>query len=149
MVLYIRCFGLTRARVLTMAAILFLGVTTVLVSVWLFVPRLPYMKAVVLIGLAIGAILIWTDVDTQVAKYNVHAYQSGALQTIDMDHLQGLGAGAMEYVAQLTDDADPDVAAEARDILFTKYVYQAEDFRGYTYVSQKARQFLLSPADIS
>lgn len=149
MVLYIRSFGLTRARVLTMATILFLGAATVLVSVWLFLPKLQYMKAIVLIGLAIGACLIWADVDTQVAKYNVHAYQTGALETIDMDHLRRLGSGAMEYVAQLTDDADPAVAAEAKHILFTKWVYQAEDFRGYTYADQKAKEFLLSSSSLS
>ena len=55
MLLYIGTYGLTRLRVLTMAIITFLAITTVLVSLWLFLPRLEYMRFVVLSAMIIGA----------------------------------------------------------------------------------------------
>ena len=120
MLLYIRSYGLTRLRVLTQAAMLWLAVTTVLVCAHLLKPRFPYMKAVILAALTVGSLLLWLDVDSCVARYNVRAYQEGRLETVDMRHLSGLGDGALPYVAELTQDADPQIAQSARAILNTR-----------------------------
>jgi hypothetical protein len=56
---------------------LFLAVTTVVIMVWLFIPKLPYMNVVVLAALLIGAVTFWADIDTVVANYDVDAYLSG------------------------------------------------------------------------
>ena len=141
MVLYIGTYGLTRMRVLTMTIIAFLALTTVMVSVWLFVPKLQYMKAVMLIGLAIGAGVIWMDVDTQVARYNVSAYLSGKLETIDTAHLGSLGDGALESIARLQEAEDPEVAKIAKDLVAYWYIEQPEDFRSWTYVNHNAQQY--------
>ena len=45
---------------------------------------IPYMKGAVICALILGCVTFWADVDTQVARYNVRAYQSGQLETIDM-----------------------------------------------------------------
>lgn len=145
MVFYIGSYGLTRMRVLTMAIIVFLALTTVLVSVWLFVPRLPYMRAVMLLALAIGAGVIWMDVDTQVARYNVNAYLSGRLETIDIAHLASLGDGALEYLVLLKDNAeDPEVVSRAWDRIQRWYVEESEDFRSWTYINSNAQQFVFT-----
>lgn len=141
MVLYIGTYGLTRMRVLTMTIIAFLALTTVIVSVWLFVPKLQYMKAVMLIGLTIGAAVIWMDVDTQVARYNVDAYLSGKLETIDTAHLGSLGDGALESIVRLQEADDPVVAGIAKDLVTYWYIEQPEDFRSWTYVNHNAQQF--------
>ncbi len=117
MFLYIGSYGLTYLRVLTEVIMVFFGLTTVIVGIWLFVPKLPYMKVILLIGLLMGAAVAWTDITTQVARYNVAAYQSGKLDSVDMDYLRALGSGAIPYVAQLTDDPNPEVAQAARQIL--------------------------------
>ena len=70
MVMYIGSYGLTRLRVLTEVIMIFMGITTVIVSLWLFVPKLPYMKAILVIGLLMGAAVSWADVDT-VALFDV------------------------------------------------------------------------------
>ena len=57
MVLYIDGYGLTRLRVLTCVIEVFFGITAVMVSIWLFLPKLPYMKAVILAGLLLGALI--------------------------------------------------------------------------------------------
>ena len=117
MLLYISGYGLTRKRVLTEVFMLWLGVTTILVSVWLFKPRFPYMKGAVICALILGCVTFWADVDTQVARYNVRAYQSGQLETIDMGHMSSLGDGALTYIKGLTHDRDPEIASKSMDII--------------------------------
>lgn len=141
MFLYIGSFGLTRLRVLTETIMLWLGLTTALVMVRLFVPGFKYMQAVMLSAMVIGAALLWTDVDTMVAEYNVSAYQSGTLEQIDMEHLSSLSNGAVPAIARLLEDEDPVVAAEAKTILEDRFI-SWEDFRSWNYTDYAARTLL-------
>lgn len=141
MFLYIGSYGLTRLRVLTEVFMLWLALTTVFVSVWLFRPKLPYMKLVMLTGLLFCAGLMWADVDTQVARYNVRAYQSGRLKTVDTRHLASLNAGAIPYIEELTDDPDPEIAQIARDVL-ESYHLPDYDLRGWNYTQARAAEIL-------
>ena len=140
MFMYIGAYGLTHSRVLTEVFMLWLAVTTIAVCVWLFWPKLPYFKVALLLGLVMCAVLMWADVDAVVARYNVRAYQSGQLETVDMDHLHDLGYGAIPYLDELTRDSDPEIAREATRIL-ERYYYNPEDrYLNYTY--QKAISIL-------
>ena len=143
MLLYIGSFGLTRLRVLTEVIMVWLGITTVLASVWLLRPGFPYMKAVVITALALGTLVFWADVDTQVARYNVRSYQEGRLETVDLDHLGSLGYGAVPYLEELANDADPETAQAAKDIL-TRQRCRTEDFRDWNY-SKAAAEKILEP----
>lgn len=140
MFLYIDSFGLTRLRVLTQVVIFWLGLTTVLMCIWLFVPKLSYMKAALILALVMGAAVAWADVDTVVARYNVNAYQTGKLETVDVYYLVDLGHGAVPYIAQLLDDANPKVANSAKNALRGWYVPQ-DDFRGWNYVNHIAKMY--------
>ena len=140
MFLYIDSFGLTRLRVLTQVIIFWLGLTTVLVCVWLFVPKLSYMKVALVLTLVMGAAVSWADVDTVVARYNVNAYQTGRLETVDVTYLGNLGHGAVPYIAQLKDDADPEVAQAAKWELSRGY-YINEDIRAWNYVNHIAELY--------
>ncbi len=143
MFLYIDSFGLTRLRVLTQVIMCFLGLVTVFICVWLFVPKLPYMKAVVLTALIIGALVSWTDVDTQVAKYNVDAYLSGKLETVDVSHLKQLGNGATPHILRLAQEAeDAAVAQSAQNILRQRQDPSAFDLRSWNYVNHSAAKIL-------
>ena len=144
MVMYIGSYGLTRLRVLTMVIMVFLSITTALVAIWLYLPKLQYMKAVMVVALAMGAAVLWLDVDTQVAKYNVEHYTSGDLAAVDVDYLSRLGSGAVPYVERLTECEDSAVCAQARICLREWYLPEAEDFRGMTWMDQKALEILES-----
>ena len=139
--MYIGSYGLTRLRVLTEVIMVFLGVATALVCVWLFVPTLPYMKAILLIALTMGAVTIWADVDTVVAGYNVRAYQNGTLDSVDVYYLGTLGDGAMPYIAELAQDSDSKVAASAQKILDDNRESWT-DFRDWNYVNWYGDQWL-------
>lgn len=133
MMMYIGDYGMSRLRVLTMVIMVFLGITTALVSVWLFIPKLPYMRIVILTALVMGAAVFWIDVDTQVARYNVNSYLTGRHEEIDMNYLSRLGSGSIPYIDKLADEAtDPEVVVIANDIL--KYHYTEDyDLRGWNY----------------
>lgn len=141
MLLYIDSFGLTRLRVLTEVIMLFLGLATVFVSIWIFIPKLPYMKAILLTALVMGATVAWVDVDTQVAKYNVTAYQCGHLESVDVNYLSSLGYGAVPYIAALQSDPDPAVAQAARDTISYSGFY-LPNFRSWNYVAHQAKPYL-------
>ncbi len=149
MILYIQSFGLTRLRLLTQVVMVFLGIVTALVSVWLFVPRLPYMKAVLVTALLIGAAVSWADVDTQVAKYNVNAYLSGKMETVDVEYLDSLGNGAVPYLAKLAQLSNEyehrDIADTAEFYLVNRWCAKPEDFRSWNYVNSNAAKILGDP----
>ena len=115
--MYIGAYGLTRLRVLTSVFMVCVAVALVCVAIWILAPRFPYMQIVVLAVLAVGCFTGWMDVDTQVARYNVDAYLSGQLTTVDVDHLGGLSEGAVPQLARLLEAPDPQVQAEARAAL--------------------------------
>lgn len=153
MFMYIGSFGLTRKRVLTEVIMLFMGLTTLIVSIWLFIPRLPYMKVVIVIALVLAATVSWADVDTVVARYNVEAYQSGKLETVDVGMLAELGYGAVPYIAQLRQDDDPAVRQQAWDILLHQHCFgfagEIQDFRDWNYAHDAANSFLPYPIEDS
>lgn len=138
MLLYIGAYGLTRQRVLTQVIMLWLALTTILVTLRLYKPDFGYMKAVVLTAMVLGALVFWVDVNTVVASYNVRAYQSGKLETVDVDYLEDLGSAATPWLVELTQDEDPEIAQQATDCLkedaeFYLRYWEIEDFRGWNY----------------
>lgn len=139
MFLYISGYGLTRLRVLTEVITVFIGIVTVLVCVWLFVPRLQYMKAVVLTALIICAGVLWTDVDTVVAKYNVNAYLSGQMEEIDVGYLGRLGPGTVPYLVKLAESEGTWYPGQAANHL-NKRESETAGFRAWNLAGAAADQ---------
>ncbi len=117
MILYIDRFGLTRLRVLTSATMIGLALVFVAVGLRLFFRNFPYMKVAVVSVCLIGLALSFTDIDTLIAHYNVEAYQTKKLETVDVDTLAELSDGAVPYLIELTKDSDPEVARLAHNEL--------------------------------
>lgn len=141
--MYIESYGLTRLRVLTEVIMVFIGLTVICVSVWLFLPKLPYMKVVLLLALVIGAAVAWADVDTVVASYNVKAYQEGRLAHTDVYYLGTLSEGAIPYLAQLREAENPQIAEAAEQALRHYRNHSAsKDFRSFRLTGQQAQQIL-------
>ena len=144
--MYIGSFGLSRLRVLTEVIMVFLAITTILVAVWLFVPKMPYMKTILILGLVIGALVLWVDVDSVVAAYNVSAYQNGLLDSMDIGYLSGLSDGAIPYIARLMED--PNVGEAARRALEGLASSRVEGFRDWNYASWLAEWILWENVNI-
>lgn len=142
MVLYIGSYGLTRMRVLTEVFMVWLAVVTAVVCVWIFRPKTSYMKCALVLGLVFCAVLMWADVDSQVTKYNVRAYQSGRLDTVDIRHLQSLNDSAVPYLEELTQDSNADVAKKASDALKNRWYSEEAELRSWNWPSARAREIL-------
>ena len=142
MFMYIGSYGLTRARVVTEVFMLWLAVTTVLVCIWLFREKLPYMKLSLVLGLVLCAVFFWADVDARVAQHNVRAYQTGRLETVDVLYLSTLSSGAVPYLQELTEDSNPNIAEKADDALTDYYVYSAGDLRSWNWTAWRAQKIL-------
>ena len=142
MFLYIGSYGLTWSRVTTEVFMLWLAITTALVTVRLFLPKFGYMKAVVLTAMVLGTLVFWVDVDTLVANYNVSAYRSGRLETVDVSHLDSLGSAAVPRLLELAEDDDPSVAQQAREILSRESSYAVDDLRQWNYNRGRADKLL-------
>ncbi len=142
MFLYIASYGLTWSRVTTEVFMLWLAITTVLVAIRLFLPKFGYMKAVVLTAMVLGTLVFWVDVETLVVEYNVNAYRSGRLETVDVAYLDTMGAAAVPRLLELAEDENPEIAAQARDILDRKNRYTVEDFRGWNFTKARADKLL-------
>ena len=145
MFMYIDSYGLTRLRVLTEVIMVFLGIATATVSIWLFVPKLPYFKVILLVALVMGTAVLWADVDTVVANYNVSAYQNGQLKTVDVEYLASLGDGAKPHIARLKDDPDPSVSNAAKKYLTCYSAQHSFDFCSWNYASHAATAFYTQP----
>lgn len=140
MINYISGYGLTRLRLMTQLIIVFSGITAVTVSVNLFLPKPRYMPVLIIAALVIGGTALWADVDTVVAAYNVNAYQSGKLSTVDVEYLGTLSSGAIPQIKKLTKDKSPEVAMEARDILEDADFPYIQDFRSWNYADHQAQK---------
>ena len=97
-----------------------------------------YMPVLMISALLLGGGALWADVDTVVAAYNVHAYQTGKLETVDVGYLWELGSGAVPQIAKLVDDENPEVARQARLFLSQSGAYW-EDFRSWNYADWQAK----------
>ena len=140
MFLYIDAYGLTRLRVLTEVIMIWLGLSTLTVCLWLFVPKIAYMKVVLVLALVMGAALGWADVDTVVAKYNVNACLSGRLETVDVGYLASLGSGTTPYLLQLTYVEDTDIAKSATVYFNIRSSDPApEDIRAWNYADYRSK----------
>lgn len=146
MLLYIGGYGLTRLRVLTQTVMLWLAVSTVVVCIRLGKPRFPYMKGIILAAMVLGCALLWLDVDSFVARYNVRNWQRDRLETLDMDHLSCLGDGAVPYLAELEDCEDGEIAARATSILYYRDGTRPE-LRSWNYSRGKAARVLAADTD--
>ena len=143
MLMYIDSYGLSRLRVLTQVIMIFLGLVTVYVCLWLFIRKLPYMKCVMLTALALTAVVSWADVDTVVARYNTESYLSGKLAVIDVDYLGKLGDGAVPYLAKLAQCSDETVRAAAFEQLLERAEdSQDPDLRSWNYADAVAQRYL-------
>ena len=143
MLTYIGGYGLTRLRVMTQLIIIFFGLMALTVCVSLFLKKPRYMPVLLIGALLIGGSAFWVDVDTLVAAYNVKAYQTGVLETVDVAYLGTLGNGAVPQIAKLVDDQDPEVAKAARRAVRYSTSYDWDDFRDWNYAKWKAKPHIL------
>ena len=140
MVLYMGSFGLTRLRILTSVFMVFLAVIVIAEAVKLFVGRLQVIRLAVVLGAVLLIALSLSNVDGQVARYNVEAWRSGRLDSLDMDTVCCLDDGATPIFVELSQESDQKIAERAKKELARRK--PNEDLRSWNLIGRQANEAL-------
>ena len=140
MVLYMKSFGLTRLRVLTSAFMIFLALVVAAKAIQLFARKTPVAQLAVTLGAAILIALSLLNVDGLVARYNVDAWKTGKLDSLDVQMICELGDGATPVLVELSREEDTAVSSRAERELKNRSV--EEDWRSWNLVTAKANAAL-------
>ena len=101
LILYINAYGMTRARVLAAWMILLLAVIFVLSLTHVFCKKFPLSTAILITCVLFSLILFLPNIDGMIAEYNVDAYLSGELASVDVNALCDLDYAAVPALTRL------------------------------------------------
>jgi hypothetical protein len=101
MMLYIDAYGMTQNRILATWMILLLAVIFILSLLHVFCKKFPLAIGVFITCALFLLILFLPNVDGMIADYNVDAYLSGDLSSVDVEALQDLDLAAVPALCRL------------------------------------------------
>ncbi len=101
MVLYIDAYGMTRNRILATWMILLLAVIFILSLIQVFCKKFPIAMAILVTCVVFALVLFLPNIDGMIANYNVDAYLSGDLSSVDVDALCDLDYAAVPALERL------------------------------------------------
>ena len=127
MVLYIDAYGMTVLRVTTSAFMVFLCVLFICIILRIYMANINIVKVALLTAGCIVLALGTVNVNAICARYNYESYQSGKLDTIDVDALYDLGEEGIPYVVKLASGEDEAIAQKAKEYLAEAYLYDYFD----------------------
>lgn len=111
MALYIQRYGLTLLRVLTLWGIAMIATALVLSIVRCFRP-LRLFRSILAIWLAAWVALNLINVDARIARWNVSAYVSGQLESLDEDYLGTFSPDVLPVLNEYASDERVALAAQ-------------------------------------
>ena len=103
MMLYIDSYGLTQKRVYASWLMLLLAAVFVLVIVRQFVRRMPLAGSIAVCCILFFALIALPNIDGMIATYNVDAYLSGDLPTVDVESISDYGVSSVPALCDLED----------------------------------------------
>ncbi|MBQ8432447.1 MAG: DUF4173 domain-containing protein [Clostridia bacterium] len=101
MLLYIDSYGLTQKRVYASWFMLVLTFVFVVVLLRQILPRFPWLPTLAVGCFLLFALLCLPNTDARIANYNVNAYITGELNTVDVAALEDLGTSALPALFEL------------------------------------------------
>ena len=104
MVLYINAYGMTRNRILATWMILLLAVIFILSLIQVFCRKFPIAMAILVACVLFALVLFLPNIDGMIANYNVDAYLSGNLSSVDVEALCDLDYAAVPALSRLEDN---------------------------------------------
>lgn len=113
MKLNISIYALSKNRLLVSVFMIMLLVIIAFFIVHIFAPKISYMQPVIIICSAMFIALSFADVDAQIAKYNIGAYESGAIDQLDVEAITNLSDSAVPYAARLISADNKEISKTA------------------------------------
>lgn len=114
MVLYIKYYGLTQLRVYT-SWFMFMIFLVFLVILLRQFKNFNGTRVIAMAWIVGFLLLIYGNVDGNIAKYNIQRYNEGTLESLDIDALLQLSNGAVPHLLELYNKFDD---SETKEILF-------------------------------
>lgn len=114
MKLNIEIFGLSKNRVFVSVFMLMMLVAIVFYIIHIFNPKFGYMQGIVVLCSVMLCALSFSNLDAQIAKYNVEKYLSGDLESVDVSYIYSLSDSAYPYILALSDADDHLVTKEVK-----------------------------------
>ncbi|MBQ4244201.1 MAG: DUF4173 domain-containing protein [Clostridia bacterium] len=131
MVMYIGRYGMTVDRVYSSAFMIFTAVVFAAMLLKCFFEKVPVLRTA-LVGAGVVLLLLGClNTGALTARYNVSAYRSGKLKSIDMKYISSLDENGIPYLIELADDKNAGTAKEARYVLADVLpIYYTGDYDG-------------------
>lgn len=117
MILYMSLYGLTVKRLTVSAILLFLAILFIVLILGRFFKNLPSLPIVLASAILIFGVIGYADPSRMVANYNVAAWESGQLKTVDLEHLHELGDSAIDALVKVAESSDSELSQKADSIL--------------------------------
>ena len=104
MALYIRAYGWTLLRMVTMWGILAITAAMIAALVKCVRPSVQVCRALAVFAIVTWILFNYTNVDARIAEYNIAAHRSGELRELDAEYLATLSPDALSALRGLADD---------------------------------------------
>ena len=129
---------MTKLRVQTSVFMIFLAVVFAAVILRIFSKKVPYMKITVGAAAVLIALTAYVGTDRMIANYNVDAFLSGKLSSVDTEMIDRLDSSStVPALVKLAECDNADAAERAKEILNNKYHMYfgklVEDGDGYNW----------------
>ncbi len=106
MVMNIGVYGLSKNRILVFAFMLMMLVTTVMLVVHIFVPKVPYMQVIIVFCSVILIAISYSNIDAKIADYNIKAYNNHSIENLDVNSIADLSDSAVPYLISLAESGN-------------------------------------------
>lgn len=126
MELNIGVFGLSKNRILVSVLMLMAFIVIAFFIIHIFAPKIRYIKPIILICSAMFIALSYTNIDLMVAKYNIDAYNSGKIASLDIEHIYSMSDSAVPELVKLCSAKDDSISAEAKRYLAKELLYDGD-----------------------
>lgn len=126
--LNISIYGLTKNRIVVTAFMVMMLVVLAFFILHIFAPKISYIQPIVIACSVILLALSFADVDARIAEYNISAYESGAIDTLDVDSLGDLSDSALPYIEKLIDSDDENISRDAMVVLGNRLFFSYDDY---------------------
>lgn len=130
--LNISIYGLSKNRLLVTVFMIMLFVIIAFFVFHIFAPKISYMQPIIVTCSALFIALSFSNVDAQIARYNVNAYESGKIDKLDVQALGNLSDSAVPYILDLAKDDDKKISAEAMRVIANK-IDDVDGWLEYSY----------------
>ena len=138
--MYINAYGLTLLRVFTSFFMILLLFTFLVICIRQFI-RFNSARIIILGVVTMLMVLFYSNVDGNIAKYNIERYEAGTLITLDIDAFYELSAAAVPHVYEFylkTDENNRELRQKLEAYVENSRSYIAPGFRGFNLQRYKA-----------